>query len=60
MNCNSKFLIRVMTWAGCGENCIGETKSKLARENDTTETANQRQEISSSASQCTHRTVFNN
>ena len=29
MKCNSKFLIYVMTCAGCGENYIGETKSKL-------------------------------
>ena len=29
MNCNSKFLIYVMTCVGCGKIYIGETKSKL-------------------------------
>ena len=29
LNCHSKFLMYVMTYAGCGKNFIGETKSEL-------------------------------
>ena len=29
IDCNSKFVLYVLTCAGCGENCIGGTKTKL-------------------------------
>ena len=29
MNCNTKFLLYVLTCTGCGENNIGETKLRL-------------------------------
>ena len=29
MDCNSKFVLYVLTCAGCGENYIGEIKAKL-------------------------------
>ena len=40
MDCNSKFLLYVLTCMGCSENYIGETRKKL-RENDPTPTKEQ-------------------
>ena len=45
MDCNSRFVLHVLTCQGCGENYIGETRKKLREKNDHTRAAYTEQRI---------------